>query len=111
MFDGNEFPSTRRRCDGDGLSNRRELEAGTEPDEVTSVLKVTGLTPVAQPQTGFWIEWTSVAERDYPVLQSQNLVAWTPFAQTIVGTPPTNRLFVPLVVGAAAGFYRIETWR
>ena len=88
--------------DGDGLSNFEEFLAGTDPLNANSVLKITGIRPVAN---GIEIRWASVAGKAYAVEHTRTLGgAWLPVKTGLVAEGAESRFTLP---GAEGGFFRI----
>jgi len=88
--------------DGDGLSNVEEFLAGTDPLDANSVLKITGIRPVAN---GVEIRWASAAGKVYTVEHAQTLGGpWLPVKSGIVAEGEASRFTLP---GADGGFFRI----
>lgn len=53
--------------DGDGASNADEYQAGTNPNDANSVLRITSITRQAAPSTYTILNWNSVPTRFYAV--------------------------------------------
>ena len=90
--------------DGDGHSNAHEWEAGTIPNDPSSVLRLTGWIAMAN----YRISWPSAAGRTYRLWSSTNLAG--PFATVangIAATPPENT-YQPAADSAAQRFYKVE---
>ena len=88
--------------DGDGLSNFEEFLARTDPLNANSVLKITGIRPVAN---GIEIRWASVAGRAYAVEHTATLGgAWLPVKSGLVAEGTESRFTLP---GADGGFFRV----
>ena len=88
--------------DGDGLSNFEEFLAGTDPLNANSVLKITGIRPVAN---GIEIRWASVAGKAYAVEHTRTLGgAWLPVKTGLVAEGAETRFTLP---GADGGFFRV----
>lgn len=76
--------------DRDGLSNRGEWIAGTDPTDRSSVLNVSALGRSSL-VLGYELRWPSVAGRRYDVLRTTNLsVGFLPLAQELEASPPEN---------------------
>jgi uncharacterized repeat protein (TIGR01451 family) len=88
--------------DGDGLSNFEEFLAGTDPLNANSVLKITGICPVAN---GIEIRWASVVGKEYTVEHTRTLGgAWLPVKTGLVAEDEESRFTLP---GSDGGFFRI----
>jgi hypothetical protein len=90
--------------DGDGHSNLHEWEAGTNPNDRSSVLRMNGWVAAAN----YRVSWPSTAGRTYRLLSSTNVAGpFGPVASGIAATPPVNT-YEPAVGSATQRFYRIE---
>jgi len=90
--------------DGDGHSNAHEWEAGTNPNDRSSVLRMNGWVAAAN----YRVSWPSTAGRTYRLLSSTNVAGpFAPVANGIAATPPVNT-YEPAVGSATQRFYRIE---
>ena len=92
--------------DHDGMSNRHECLAGTDPINPNSVLKVTS---VQRSDPGLTLRWLSTTGQTYTVRIATNVSG--PFltnATGIASTPPENT-YVDTATNAPAKFYRITT--
>ena len=75
--------------DGDKLTNREELYAGTDPTNELSVLEM--LAPEMLSNGWFVVRWSSVSNRLYGVDRSTNLLdGFERLQSDIPGAPPTN---------------------
>ena len=94
--------------DGDGLCNRNEFRAGTDPTNRYSVLKIVGFCPTEQ-SDGVVIGWQSVTDRTYVLEWTSNLLTGSmqAFMTDIRGLPPLNSCTVN-VDRAGEGFYRVR---
>ncbi len=99
--------------DGDGVSNRSEYLAGTDPLDGNSVWRLSGLRVVigqdATASLGLALRWTTVAGRKYAVEFSAALngLQWTPLANNLVGTGQELQ-YVDPVVSNQNRYYRIR---
>jgi uncharacterized repeat protein (TIGR01451 family)/fimbrial isopeptide formation D2 family protein len=80
--------------DGDGLTNREEYLAGTDPLNPNSVLRVSAIEPLTD---GVRLTWQSVSGRVYVVEMALSLdETFWPVSDTIDGDPPENQFVVPV---------------
>lgn len=92
--------------DGDGTSNHTEFVAGTNPIDATSVLRISGVTPVAN---GFQIAWSSVPGMTYTLECTNDLAApWQTLQSHIPASPGAVTTFVDTSAGSQTQrFYRV----
>ncbi len=92
--------------DRDGQTDLAEYLAGTDPRDLTSLLRVTSLTRAAN--GALTVQWPSIAGRRYTVQIAGSLTpgAWTPIAIHIPATPPANTHTVTLP--PPTGFVRVQ---
>jgi hypothetical protein len=92
--------------DGDGMTNREEYLAGTDPNDSNSKLDFTDLDQVLEGT--FEVSWKSVAGRTYSLHSSTNLL--TGFDRKMMSgiraTPPVNR-FNDTIESEVQKFYRV----
>jgi len=94
--------------DKDGLTNREEYEAGTDPNDATSVLKIDRI----ERTDGIGLEFLALSNRTYTVQYNNNLEAgdWTTLADVVARS--TNRLERVLdPTTQPARYYRLLTPR
>lgn len=93
--------------DGDGLSNRQEYIAGTDPTRRGSTLKLRG----SASRNGHNLQFQSVSGRHYRIEACATLNAntWTPIANNIPGTGDT--ITIHDNTPASCRFYRIHVIR
>ena len=94
--------------DGDGLSNRDEWLAGTDPHDPESVLRMFAPVPNS---SGVMLSWQSVATRTYILERATNLspANFTPIGYNLFGQPPANGYQDDPPADATAVFYRVRT--
>ena len=88
--------------DGDGISNKNEHAAATDPLSVASSLGITALT-------GGALTWRSVPGRSYAVEESAELSAWqaVPGMSAVLATGATSTANVPVSPGLSR-FFRVR---
>ncbi|MFC1462785.1 right-handed parallel beta-helix repeat-containing protein [Verrucomicrobiota bacterium] len=98
--------------DADGVCDRDEFVAGTDPTNATSCFAVTDMT--SRDGTNVVLTWPSTVGRCYAIRTDTNLVESgdTLLVSGIVATPPSN-VYTCTVDNASARFYRAviqESW-
>jgi hypothetical protein len=89
--------------DSDGVSNKDECAAGTDPKNAASVLGVTAY------ETGGELRWKSVPGRSYAIEESEDLASWQVVAGLPVVLATGNEIAVDLpVVEGMKRFYRVR---
>lgn len=93
--------------DGDGMSNRMEQLAGTNPNDRGSRLE---FIDIATTSEGFpAVSWSSQEGRSYRLLRSSSLLGGFQVLRLgIEATPPANRWVDSTAVGSGPFFYRIQ---
>jgi len=97
--------------DGDGATNRQEYQAGTNPREASSRLRI--LTWSLGPGGGLTVEFPIAASRAYQLEGSADLSQWTPLAGVVSYPRPGTARWVASgpVTGGASGtawrFFRV----
>jgi hypothetical protein len=99
------WPSPSLDSDGDGISNRQEYMAGTNPKDAASVLR-TSFSMTAQ---GPRLTWNTVAGQIYQVEQTSDFSTWSPFGGLRFAPGTTDSVSVP--VGNSIGYYRVNRIR
>jgi hypothetical protein len=91
--------------DGDGQSNEAEWLAHTSPVSAQDVLRVlsAGLNP-----NGFTLRWLAREGVNYRVMQSRDLVNWTPAATSLFPGHGTITEFTDVHVEDDSKYYRVE---
>lgn len=104
--DDSEFwPASFADTDADGVSNKNEFLAGTDPMDANSVLKVR-LQPTAQ---GLFLNWNTEPGLMYQIWSAAAPGGvWSKVGSPRFAAGAIDSLFVG---GSAAGFYRIERLR
>jgi YD repeat-containing protein len=93
--------------DGDGVSDKSEYLAGTNPTNATSFLRVTQLA--VSGQTNAVIQWSSVSNKNYRVQFKNALTAtnWTDLPGDISATSTNSTQTDPGITGFPSRFYRV----
>jgi hypothetical protein len=99
--------------DGDGMSNLQEYKAGTNPNDATSVLRITAIT-APSPGTSVNLTWNSVSNRLYLVQETLNLIGsplW--YDSGLPAITPDGSTTTRLVTNTntAIRFYRVQAFR
>jgi hypothetical protein len=98
--------------DGDGISNRQEYLAGTNPTNATDRLKVTTFT--SSPKgTNVTLTWSSVLTREYLIQKTTNLAAQAWSDSGLGPITPTNASMTRSLAETLVTnrFYRVEAFR
>ena len=91
--------------DGDGLTNWQEFLAGTDPGNADSVLRVTGVRPVAD---GVELNWSSVAGRTYKIAVADSLSGpFLPLEEAIAATAATTAVTLDVDFSDHQMFFRV----
>jgi hypothetical protein len=89
-------------ADNDGLNNRAEIVAGTDPLNASSVLRILSLT------TGNLLTWSSVSGKTYQVECATNLLAdFAPLGAPVQAMLPTAT-YLDAAATNAARVYRVK---
>jgi hypothetical protein len=90
------------------MTNLAEYISGTDPNEGNSFLRIRSIA-AGESSSGIEITWGASAARLYTLERSQDLSAgFTPIAEHILASPPTNRFLDPTATGPGPYFYRIR---
>lgn len=93
--------------DGDRMSNRDELKAGTNPNDPQSQFAF--IRVGTHPQGGALIEWSSTSGRSYTLLRSPTVIGgFAPITTGLAATPPINSYRDPTVPGSGSFFYLLR---
>jgi len=99
-------------ADGDGMSNKQEYLAGTNPTNALDKLKITAYT-TASGGTNASLTWNSVLTRNYRIQKTTNLVSqiWTDSGLGVI--PPAGSSITRAFTDTFATnrFYRVEAFR
>jgi hypothetical protein len=93
--------------DHDGVSDGRELVAGTCPTDNQSVFRITALTRMTS--SSLLVQWTSASNRFYILQRGTNLLnsaSFTNLQVDLAARPPANTCTDSPPAGAAF-FYRV----
>jgi hypothetical protein len=92
-------------ADGDGLSNREESYAGTDPGDPRSCLR---LLDVRSEPDGATIRWQAVTGNLYRALYSEDLQDWYLLGMPVPAVSETTELRDPGSANAEQRFYRVQ---
>lgn len=96
--------------DGDGFSDRAEYNAGTNPTNAVSALRITQVEKTGSERIS--IRWASEANRYYSVARSAGLgLPFEKVNENLRGTPPENIFQDVVAADGRTYFYRIEVQR
>jgi len=91
--------------DGDGMDNRQEWIAGTDPTDAGSVLALTGVVRIEDGK--LLLIWQSALDRRYHIMAADNAVeVFTPLRTNLLSTPPANSADVQMS-GRQQGLLRV----
>jgi hypothetical protein len=94
--------------DHDGMPNWAEYQAGTDPQDANSALRIISATPSGNAVT---LKWSSVPGHAYDILAGTNVANAGSFLAVSNNLPAsatlTNIVIVPLA-GTGTGFYRVR---
>ena len=93
--------------DHDGLTNKAEYLAGTDPNDAQSVFQFLSCELLAS--GAMQVRWQSVSGRSYSLLRYPSLLSThhTVVKQSVLATPPVNTLLDPEVSPTGVFFYRL----
>ncbi|MFH0909404.1 MAG: thrombospondin type 3 repeat-containing protein [bacterium] len=92
--------------DGDGVSNRQEYLAGTDPNDPESVFEIKTHTERGR---GLLLQWRSASNRYYRISRSEDLRSgFLPIATNVWATPPENTYTDTNAPGAGPYYYHIK---
>jgi subtilisin family serine protease len=94
--------------DQDGVSNLAEYEAGTDPQDASSCLRM--LAPRISPAGAFTVQWPSIAGKTYRLERATDLVTGFNFIvrTNIAATPPFNSEVDPDPLSGTSKYYRVQ---
>ena len=100
-------------ADGDGLIDRHEYAAGTDPTDPRSTFRVLSLRR-SDASPGWTVRWSSVAGKRYALRKASNIAAASPFdvvvQRNVLGTGAETSFTdsASAVMGPGPWFYRVE---
>jgi hypothetical protein len=93
-------------ADQDGMSNLAEYKAGTVPTDAQSVFEFIDIQVEAT--GGARVKWSSVANKNYTIQRSVELLSGFAAIKTgVAATPPTNTYLDTTATGPGPYFYRL----
>lgn len=95
------WPGPSLDSDSDGMINRDEFLAGTDPTKASSILK----TAVAQTPQGTVVSWNATPGQVYQLQESGDLKAWTALGQARFARSTLDQAVVDPAPGAR--YYRV----
>ena len=111
LLEENEAPPP-EDSDDDGMKDDQERQAGTDPYDSNSTLKMLRpYRPTRSEDRGMVVEWASVTNRFYTVERSTNLAAvpaFTRIAVHVQGQSPTTTHTDTTATGRGPFFYRVQ---
>ena len=99
------WPSPSADSDGDGVSNRLEFMAGTNPKDPNSALRSSFVMTPQGPR----LTWNTVPGQMYQVEQTSDFSTWIPFGGLRFAPGTSDSVSVP--VGNSLGYYRVNRIR
>lgn len=99
------WPSPSADSDGDGLSNRQEYMAGTNPKDANSALRTSFVVAAQGPR----LTWNTVPGQMYQIETTSDFSTWVPFGGLRFAPGTTDSISVP--VGNSLGYYRVNRIR
>ena len=97
-----------RDSDDDGLTDRQEYLAGTDPRDPSSVLRPGSiLREETEDGLSTKLSWSSVAGRRYRVERSFDMVTWSVLRAEVIAEPPLNSITDTDVAPDGRAFYRL----
>ncbi|HVY72075.1 MAG TPA: S8 family serine peptidase [Verrucomicrobiae bacterium] len=95
-------------ADHDGVTDKQEFQAGTDPTQANSMLKI--LSAQAVDGQGITVSWTSAPGKSYALLRSTNLASGihVPLATNLFATPPVNTFQDLNTDRSKTVFYRVQ---
>jgi hypothetical protein len=99
------WPAPGADSDGDGVSNRQEYMAGTDPTDATNALR----TSFSVTSQGPRLVWNTVPGQIYQVEQTSDFSTWVPFGGLRFAPGTADSVSIP--VGNSLGYYRVNRIR
>ena len=92
--------------DGDGFSNHSEFQAGTDPKDPASSLRLN--LPSGGVNAPIRVSWPSEARREYLLEISDDLQRWTVASDARIGTGGLMTNTIPALLGQGRYYFRVR---
>ena len=92
--------------DLDGMSDLREFQAGTDPSDPDSFLRVEA--PAELPNRTVRVSWNTRPDREYLLEGSQDLVDWIPYSELVYGDGSDQQVTLPALDARIPYYFRVR---